>query len=69
MTKISAFYDACEWNPEMNKEVEVGSEHAPAEVVLGVEGAWRLCEECSKLPEFEVYKIRKPIQGKEIKNE
>ena len=55
MRRESTFLDPCEWNPDKNRPVHIGEEHAPAKILVGYDGCWRLCIACSNLPYFEKY--------------
>jgi len=50
--------DPCEWNPDANRPAYDDEVHAPADVIVGRAGRWRLCEACAALPEFRRYKRR-----------
>jgi hypothetical protein len=50
-----AIPDGCEWDPETGTAALACDRHAmttPATVIVGSNGAWRLCDSCAALPEF-----------------
>jgi len=69
-------YTFCEWDPKRNRPSQYKETYYPydvkifrywgcqnrAELILGYNGKWRLCESCSKLPYFSRYKRRCRIQ-------
>jgi hypothetical protein len=57
----SKFPDPCEWDPDNDTDGVVGQEHAPAELIVGANGEWRLCKPCAELPRFARYTVRKKI--------
>lgn len=57
----SKFPDPCEWDPDKDTDGVVGQEHAPAAVLVGANGEWRLCESCAELPRFARYTVRQKI--------
>lgn len=54
-------HDPCEWHPGAGRPAYDNEVHAQATFVVGAKGQWRLCNECSKLPQFSKYRSRKPI--------
>lgn len=57
--------DGCEWDPDENKAARGDSEHyqtAQATVLVGADGRWRLCQSCSELPEFKMFRVRRSIE-------
>lgn len=60
---MSEQVDGCEYDP-VNKRLALAGEqsHAPAEVILGTNGDYRLCISCSVLPEFRHYRVSRPIK-------
>lgn len=54
--------DWCEWNPAENREAFPDENHAPATVLVGADGQYRLCAECAALPRFKRLKTRKAIR-------
>ena len=55
-------YDPCEWNPTANRMAYEGEEHAQADLVVGVDGQWRLCAACAALPRFKRFRVRRPVK-------
>jgi len=54
--------DGCEWNPAEDRLTRSDEEsHAPAEVILGTNGDYRLCVKCSLGPRFRHYRVSRPI--------
>lgn len=64
--------DLCEWDPTNNEPAHYVERPRPfvtyrqgclnkATVLVGSKGDWRLCESCSKLKRFRLYRIRQPI--------
>ncbi len=56
--------DGCEWNPEGSRPAYDGDAHhreAPATVIVGADGQWRLCTSCARLPVFARFRVRKAI--------
>jgi len=50
-----------EYNPEEKRAAYSDEIHAPAEVIVGAGGKWRLCKKCAALPEFKKFRKRIPI--------
>ena len=49
--------DPCEWNPYKNTEAfDNDIFHSDAKVLVGKNGYYRLCKECSQLKRFSRYK-------------
>ena len=57
----SLYLDPCEWNPTANRPCYYGEEHSSADVIVGANGQWRLCEGCASLQKFKHFRKRKPI--------
>jgi hypothetical protein len=58
----------CEWNPTEDRPATAeDTVHAPATVVLGMDGCWHLCESCAALPRFARFRrrttLRRPKAG------
>jgi len=48
-------FDGCEWNPQESRAALESDDHfqrVAAEVVVGADGQWRLCQSCANLPRF-----------------
>jgi hypothetical protein len=61
-TDAIALKDACEWNPVLGREATNRDPiHARAEVLVGKDGAWRLCRACAALERFKLYRTRAEI--------
>lgn len=57
--------DGCEWSPEDGGPAFEGDRHhssAPAEVLVGAKGEWRLCADCAAGPAFTRYRVRRPVR-------
>ena len=55
--------DPCEWLPSEDRALVVGENgHAPAELLVGRQGQWRLCRECAELPLFNLFKKRVEVR-------
>jgi hypothetical protein len=57
--------DGCEWNPRLDAPaIETDAHHrsAPADLIVGADGRWRLCAACAKLPAFARLKVRRPVR-------
>lgn len=53
--------DGCEWNPvadELSYDTDAHYRQAPAEVIVGANGQYRLCSACAALPRFRRFKKR-----------
>lgn len=55
--------DPCEWNPEMGRASYTDEFHAVAEIIVGADGAWRLCAKCVALKIFKQYRKRVAIKS------
>jgi hypothetical protein len=56
--------DGCEWEPARNRPAFDSDTHhrtTRATVLVGCDGAWRLCDRCAALQRFARYRKRKPI--------
>ena len=55
----------CEWDPLRDRPArDKYKAHAEATVVLGCNGAWRLCPECAALSIFKRFRVRKLVKIK-----
>lgn len=70
-------FKRCDWDPKRSVPAErvavpiFGGKFAmmdeqrgcknDAELLVGGNGAWRLCRSCARLPEFNQYRNRRPI--------
>jgi hypothetical protein len=56
--------NGCEWEPARDRPAFDSDEHhrtTRATVLVGHDGAWRLCDRCSMLSRFRRYRVRRPI--------
>lgn len=56
--------DGCEWDPVGARPARTSDDHyeqTPADLIVGADGAWRLCSSCAALPVFGRYRVRRPI--------
>lgn len=58
------YSNPCEWNPTKNRTAYDYEVHAQADVIVGAEGAYRLCNDCAALPRFSRYRRRTVIVRK-----
>lgn len=59
-----ATFDGCDWEPARNRPAlrsDVHHRTTRATVLVGHDGAWRLCDQCSGLQRFARYRKRRPI--------
>ena len=52
----------CEYNPKEHRAAYENEVHARADFIVGANGQWRLCKECTRLPEFRRFKVIKQIK-------
>ena len=58
-------HGGCEWNPRTNQPAWSNELHfrtTKAEVIVGANGQWRLCQSCAALPVFRRFRKRIPIR-------
>ena len=55
------YRDPCEWSPRDGRAAYADEVHAKADVIVGADGQWRLCESCAALPHFKRFRTRRPI--------
>lgn len=56
--------DGCEWSPTHDRPAFLTDGHhrtVLATLILGHNGAWRVCESCSKLHKFRHFTVRRQI--------
>lgn len=57
----------CEWNPDADRPGLTGDRyHDDASVLVGSDGAWRLCASCAGLPRFARFRVRRPIARRSV---
>jgi hypothetical protein len=54
--------DPCEYNPVEKRPAYDHEVHAEADLIVGADGAWRLCVACAALPEFRRFRVRKLVR-------
>lgn len=68
--------DLCEWDPERDRASQGDPVYGDpalkwrnytgcpnlADVIVGADGKWRLCESCAALPTFKRWRVRKPAR-------